>query len=260
MNICVCIKQVPNSWSEKELLPETHLLNRAGADRIINEADDYAIEEALRQVELHGGEVTVVTMGPEFAVDSLRKALALGVHHAVLITDAALEGSDALATSLVLAEYVAGHNFDLVLFGASSTDAGMGVIPSMVATRLERPALTLAMQLSVLEDRIQVRRMVGSGFDEVMSSLPVVVSVVDKINTPRYPNFKGIMAAKKAPITVLSLADLNISQEEVGIVASAGRIVRVSPRPEKPQGRVIVDDGTAAEAIFDYLLATKALK
>ena len=259
MKICVCIKQVPNSWSDKELLPESHLLNRVDADRIINEADDYAIEEALRQVELHGGEVTVVSMGPEFAVDSLRKALALGVHDAVLISDPALAGSDALATSLVLASYLAEQKYDLVLFGASSSDAGMGVIPSMVATRLNWPALTLAMSLSIEGESVSARRMVGSGFDDLHSTLPAVVSVVDKINTPRYPNFKGIMAAKKATINVLSLADLNISAAHVGSQASAGQIIEVSARPEKPQGRVIIDEGTAGDEIFYYLQSTKAL-
>ncbi len=259
MRICVCIKQVPNSWSDKELLPESHLLNRVDADRIINEADEYAIEEALRQVEHHGGDVTIVTMGPDYAIDSLRKALSLGAHHAVLITDSALEGSDALATSLVLASYIATQDFDLVIFGATSSDAGMGVIPSMVATRLDWPALTLAMNLSIENDSVNVRRMVGSGFDDLMCALPAVVSVVDKINTPRYPNFKGILAAKKAEITVLWLSDLNVSPDKVGSRASAGQIIAVTPRPEKPLGRVIHDDGNAGEEIYRYLLTTKAL-
>ena len=259
MKICVCIKQVPDSWSEKHLFPETHLLDRSNADLIINEADDYAIEEALRQVEAHGGDVTVVTMGPARATESLRKALALGVTHAVHISDPAMAGSDALATSRVLATYLAMHEFNLVLFGATSSDAGMGVVPSMVATRLGWPALTLALTLTIEGTSVEVRRMVGSGYDELSSTLPAVVSVGDKINTPRYPNFKGILAAKKAEILTVDLNALGLEASEVGAAGSVSHVIDVALRPEKQPGRVITDEGTAAQEIFDYLTMAKLL-
>ena len=253
MKICVCIKQVPDSWSQKQLHPETLLLDRDAADRVISDGDIFAIEEAVRKAEQFEGEVTVVTMGPTRSADSLRKALALGATHATLISDQSLAGSDALTTSQVLASFLETRNFDLVFFGAASTDAGMGVIPAMVATRLNVPALTMALSMDIDAGIARVRRVSGSGTDELCAPLPVVVSVTDKINTPRMPNFKAIMASKKAEIEEISISDLGLTSS----VGSGTKVLSQTLRPPRSPGRIINGDSTAIEAIEDFLIAEK---
>jgi len=252
MKICVCIKQVPDSWSQKQLDPDSLNLDRNAADRVISEGDVFAIEEAVRKAEQFDGEVTVVSMGPSRAADSLRKALALGVNHAALITDEALAGADALATSLVLASYLKPRDFDLILFGSASTDAGMGVIPSMVGTRLNVATLTMALGLEIESGIARVQRVSGFGIDELSAPLPVVVSVTDKINTPRMPNFKAIMASKKAEIEEISLSDLGLTSN----LQSATKVHSQTLRPPRSAGR-IVDKSGALSAIEDFLIAKK---
>ncbi len=252
MKICVCIKQVPDSWSQKQLDPESLNLDRNAADRVISDGDVFAIEEAVRKAEQFDGEVTVVSMGPSRAVDSLRKALALGANHAALITDEGLAGADALATSLVLASYLKSRDFDLVLFGSASTDAGMGVIPSMVGTRLKVPTLTMALSLEIEAGIARVQRISGSGTDELSAPLPVVVSVTDKTNTPRLPNFKAIMASKKAEIEEISLADLGLTPN----LESFTKVHSQTLRPPRSAGR-IVDEAGALSALEDFLIAEK---
>lgn len=257
MKICVCIKQVPDSWSQKQLRQETFTLDRDAADRVISDGDVFAIEEAVRKAEQFEGEVTVVTMGPSRAADSLRKAIALGANHAALITDEALAGSDALATSLVLANFLKSKNFDLVIFGAASTDAGMGVIPSMVATRLNMPALTMVVNLDIDQGVARAKRVTDSGTDELSAPLPVVVSVTDKINTPRLPNFKAIMASKKVDIEEISLAQLGINFDLGTASNYSTKVDAQQTRPARESGRIITDTSLAAQAVEDYLVAEK---
>src|SRR6202021_290902 len=199
MNIVVCVKQVPDTEVERSLVPGDNTVDRAGADGVINYLDEFAIEEALKIAEAQGGEVTILTMGPEKAADSIRKALSMGADKAVHVIDDALAGSDAVASSLALAEALKVVGFDLVVFGSESTDARTGVVPAMVAERLGVPQLTLAGKVDVSGSEVTIRRVADDGYQVVTGALPAVVSVVEKINEPRYPTFKGIMAGKKKP-------------------------------------------------------------
>ena len=204
MNIVVLVKQVPDTWSERKLRAEDSTLDRDAADAVINELDDYAIEEGLRLQEAHGGEVTIVSMGPEKAADAIRKALSMGADKAVHVTDEALRGSDGLVTSAVLANVLSRTGFDLVILGSESTDARMGTLAAMLAERLGVPQMSFASKVETDGSKISIHRQADYGYDTVEATLPAVVSVVEKINEPRYPSFKGIMAAKKKPVETLS--------------------------------------------------------
>src|SRR6266567_142886 len=185
MNIVVCVKQVPDTWSERTLRESDATLDRDAADALINELDEFAIEEGLRQAEAHGGEVTILSMGPGRATESIRKALSMGADKAVHLVDDALAGSDVL------------------ILGSESTDARTGVVPAMLAERLGVPQLSYANKVQIDGNSIMINRLADYGYDTVEASLPAVVSVVEKINEPRYPSFKGIMAAKKKPVQTL---------------------------------------------------------
>ena len=208
MNIVVLVKQVPDTWSERTLRAEDNTLDRDAADAVINELDDYAIEEGLRLQEAQGGEVTIVSMGPDKAAEAIRKALSMGADKAVHLSDEALRGSDALVTSAVLAKVLKRTGFDLVILGSESTDARMGTLAAMLAERLDVPQLSFASKVETDGSAISIHRHSDYGYDTVEASLPAVVSVVEKINEPRYPSFKGIMAAKKKPVETLTLADI----------------------------------------------------
>ena len=210
MNIVVCVKQVPDTWSERKLRAADSTLDRDAADAIINELDEYAIEEGLQLAEAHGGEVTILSMGPQRASESIRKALSMGADKAIHLVDDALAGSDAIPTSAALAAVLQRAGFDLVILGSESTDARMGVLAAMLAERLGVPQLSFAAKVETDGKSISIHRLTDYGYDTVEASLPAVVSVVEKINEPRYPSFKGIMAAKKKPVETLSLADAGI--------------------------------------------------
>jgi electron transfer flavoprotein beta subunit len=220
MNIVVLVKQVPDSGAERGLRTDDNTVDRGSANNVINEMDEYALEEALRLAEAHGGEVTVLTMGPEKAAESIRKALSMGPDRAVHITDEALHGSCAVATSRVLAAALGTLGADLVLCGAESTDGRVQVMPHMLAERLGIAALTGARKLTVEGGTLTIERQTEEGYEVVTAETPAVVSVWDTINEPRYPSFKGIMAAKKKPVQTLSLADLGISADEVGLAGA----------------------------------------
>ena len=257
MKICVCIKQVPDSWAEKKLNPADNTLDRAAADRVVNELDEYAVEEALRLVEAHGGEVTILSVGPTEAADSIRKAISMGATDGIHIVDDAIHGSDAVATSLVIAEALKDKNFDLILFGSESTDARMSVVPAMVAARLDLPQMTFASKVEVAGNELTIQRQTDYGYDEVKSDMPAVVSVVEKINEPRYPSFKNIMAAKKAPMETLSLAEVGIDPSAVGLSAAWSAVSSFTARPAKAAGTKVVDDGNAAAQLEEFLVAQK---
>ena len=257
MKIVVLVKQVPDSGAERGLRGDDNTIDRAGANNVINEMDEYAIEEALRLREAHGGEVTVLTMGPERAVESIRKALQMGPDDAVHILDDALAGSCALATSKVLAAAVATLGPDLVLCGAEATDARGQVLPHMLSERLGVPALTGARKLTVDGDRLTVERQTDEGYEVVSATAPAVVSVWDTINEPRYPSFKGIMAAKKKPVTTLSLADLGIAADEVGTAGATSAVVEFAKRPPRSSGQKVTDEGTGGEQLVAYLATEK---
>jgi len=257
MNIVVCVKQVPDTWAERTLRADDSRLDRASVDGVINELDEYAIEEGLRLAEAHGGEVTVLSMGPEKASESIRKALSMGADKAVHLVDDALEGSDALATSLAIATVLQRTGFDLVILGSESTDARMGVLPAMLAERLGIPQLTMASKVEIDGTAITIQRQTDYGYDTVAGTLPAVVSVVEKINEPRYPSFKGIMAAKKKPVEMLSVADAGIDLAQVGLGAAATEVVSFSKRPPREAGTIVKDEGDGGVKAAEFLAAQK---
>ena len=256
MNIVVCVKQVPDTASERTLGADG-TLDRASADGLINELDEYAIEEGLRIAEAHGGEVTILTMGPAKASESIRKALSMGADKAVHLLDEALAGSDALATSCALAQVLAQTGFDLVICGAESTDARTGVLAAMLAERLGAPQLTLAGKVDIDGTAVTIRRVTDEGYQVVSARLPAVVSVMEKINEPRYPSFKGIMAAKKKPVQTLSLAEAGIDPALVGLGNAATAVADFAARPPRQAGVVVKDEGDGGAKVAAFLAGRK---
>ena len=236
------------------------LLDRAGVDAVLNDLDEYAIEEALRIVEPlnEGAEtplhtITLISMGPERATEALRKGLSMGADDAILISDPALAGSDALATSKVLAEVIKKGGFDLVFCGTESTDARMSVIPAMLAERLEWAQLSFAGSVKVdpAASRVEIARMTDAGVETMSANFPAVVSVIEKINEPRYPSFKGIMAAKKKPIETKTVSDLGIS--DVGLAAAWSVVDDATARPPRAKGIKLEDAGDGGTKLVEFL-------
>lgn len=260
MKIAICVKQVPDSWAEKKMIDGR--LDRESVDAVLNDLDEYAIEEALRIVEpLNEGKaepehtITLISMGPDRASEAIRKGLSMGADSGILVTDLALAGSDAIATSKVLAQVIAAGGFDLVFCGTESTDARMSVIPAMLAERLGWAQLTFAGSVKVdpAAKSVAIARMTESGVETMSANFPCVVSVIEKINEPRYPSFKGIMAAKKKPIENRSLSDLGIAQGEVGASGAWSSVASATARPPREKGIKIEDSGEAGAKLADFL-------
>lgn len=259
MDIAVLIKQVPDTWSERQLRESDWTLDRDSVDAVIDEIDTRGVETALQLVEAHGGEVTVVTMGPERATDALRKALAMGAHKAVHISDDGIAGSDALQTSAALAAAIKTLAVDLIITGNESTDGRTGSVPSMLAERLGLPQITSVRTLDTDGSTLRAERVRDGGYSEVTSSLPAVVSVTEKINEPRYPSFKGIMAAKKKPVTTLGIADLGLADGSMGLANASTVVVDGAPRPPRQAGEKITDDGAGGAKVAEYLATARLI-
>jgi electron transfer flavoprotein beta subunit len=260
MNIVVLVKQVPDSGAERTLREADHMVDREAADNVINEMDEYAIEEALRIREAQpegGAEVTILTMGPERAAESIRKALSMGPDKAVHVRDDALAGSCAVATSAVLAAALNTLSADLVLCGAEATDGRVQAMPHMIAERMGIAALTGARKLTVDGSTLTVERQTDEGYEVVTASAPAVVSVWDTINEPRYPSFKGIMAAKKKPVEQLSLADLSIDPSQVGAAGGRTEVVAHHAQPPRSAGQKVTDEGDAGVKLVEFLASEK---
>lgn len=261
MKIVVCVKQVPDSYAEKKLDPTDRTLDREAAEAVLNEIDEYGIEEALQIQEHLGGSdactVTVLSVGPEKAAETVRKGLQMGADDGVLVSDTAIHGSDAAATSLVLAKAIERLAPDLVILGSESTDARMSVVPAMVAERLGRPMLTFSNKVELDGTTVRTHRVTDYGYDVVEASLPALVSVVEKTNEPRYPSFKGIMAAKKKPLETLSLADLGIAADTVGLAGSGSEVVEFADRPPRAKGTIVKDEGDGGVKLAEFLAGQK---
>jgi len=259
MKIVVLVKHVPEpavSWR----FTEDRTLDRTSVDGRLSELDEYAVEQAVSLVEKGlPATITYLTMGPGRAVDGLRKALAMGGDDAVHISDDALHGSDALATSLVLARALERIGFDLVVCGMASTDAEMSVVPAMIADRLGIPQVTFAGSLSVDQSSVTIQRDGDSAVEEIAASLPALVSVTDQAGEARYPAFKAILAGKKKPVTTWSLSDLGVDPGTVGVPGAATVVRAATPKPPRQAGVVVVDDGEAALQIADFLVGQKLL-
>jgi len=257
MNIVVLVKQVPDSSSERSLRESDKTVDRDSASLVINEMDEYAIEEALKLREAHGGEVTVLTMGPEKATETIRKALSMGPDRAVHVTDPAIHGSCAVQTSKVLAAALGTLEWDVVISGAESTDGQVAAVPAMLAERLGVAQLTGARKLDVDGATLTIERQTDDGYQVVQAATPAIVSVWDTINEPRYPSFKGIMQAKSKPVSTLSLAELGIGADEVGLDNATSEVVEFAPRPAKQAGVKINDEGDGGAKLVGFLAAQK---
>jgi len=237
MKIAVCAKVVPEG--QKRLNPETKRLERSG-ELALNPFDVNAVEEALRVKEASAeGEVVVVSMGPERALDPLRKALAMGADRAVLVSDEGAAGSD--------------------LFGQQASDADGAVLWAAVAERLRRPLISQAAELQVGDGKVTVKRQTEFGYDRIEAALPAVVAVSDAINEPRYPSLKGIMGAKKKPQDIVSLGELGVQPSQTGEAGSKTEVYELSEPPPRGESLKIEDDGSGAQKIVDFLAEKKLL-
>jgi electron transfer flavoprotein beta subunit len=252
--LVVLVKFTPDLTSDRHFAGDG-TLDRGAVPGRLSELDEYAAEQALRVVEGGGGwELTYLTMGPPGAAEALRKALSMGGDAAVHVSDEGLHGSDAFATSLVLAKAVERVGFDLVVAGMASTDAGMGVVPALVAERLGVPAVTYAGRLSVSGDGVvEILRDGDLSSETVTAGLPAVVSVTDRKGEARYPSFKGIMAAKKKPVTTWTLADLGVDPGAVGLGGARSTVLSAVRRPARTAGQMVKDDGDGGSALADFL-------
>lgn len=257
MDIVVLVKQVPDTATERKLSSDDNTLDRAASDGVINELDEYAIEEALLLKEKHGGEVTILTMGPDQATDSIRKALSMGADKAVHLVDDALPGSDSLQTAYALAQALGTVSYDLVVLGSESTDARTGVVGAALAEYLGLPQLTFARKVEVDGSAITIHRQTDHGYDVVQAQLPAVVSVVEKINEPRYPSFKLIMQAKKKPVQKLTAADAGIDTGKVGLAAATTETLDFTAAPPRAAGTVVKDEGDGGAKAADFLAEKK---
>ena len=263
MNIVVCVKYVPDATGDRHF-EKDFTVDRAGVDGLLSELDEYAVEQALQIREKQGDDtlVTALTVGPADAADAIRKALQMGVDGGVHVEDEAIAGSDALATSLVLAEAIKkigeSAGYDLVLCGMASTDGGMSVVPAMLAERLGVPQVTLGSEVSVSGDTVTIRRDGDVATETIEGTLPLVVSVTDQSGEARYPSFKGIMAAKKKPVESWSLDDLGIDPARVGLSAAWTAVEGTEARPPRTAGTIVTDeDGSGATALVEFLSSKK---
>jgi electron transfer flavoprotein beta subunit len=258
MKIAVCVKHVPDATVHKRIDPGTKRLDRSG-EAALNPTDLNAVEEALRIKEAHGGEVVLVSLGPEKAVESLRKALAMGADRAVLVSDEGAAGADLLGTSRALARALEREEADLVLFGQASNDGDGAVLWAAVAERLRRPVISQAAELVFEGGTVSGKRQTEHGYDTIEAPLPAVVAVSDAINEPRYPSLKGIMGAKTKPQETLALADLGLDPGSVGEAGAKTRVLDLAPPPARGDQVKIEDDGSAAQKILDYLVERRLL-
>jgi electron transfer flavoprotein beta subunit len=258
MKVLVLVKHVPDATGERTFAADG-TLDRAAADGLLCELDEYALEQALRIAD-EGDDVEVValTLGPDDAAAALKRALQMGASAGIHVTDDAVHGTDALGTSTVLAAAVAKAAPDLVVCGMGSTDASMGVVPAMLAERLGWPAATFGATLEVADGVVRIRRDDDTASLTVEAALPAVVSVTDQSGEARYPSMRGILAAKKKPVETWSLADLGVDPAGVGLGAAWTKVLDARPRPPKQAGRLVTDEGgTGADALVEFLAAGK---
>jgi electron transfer flavoprotein beta subunit len=256
MKIAVCVKQIPDPATPYELDSENHFVVRPD-DQVLDDTDRYGVEMGLQLAEATEGEVVLVSMSPANNLQGIRQALAMGADKAIVIDDENLRGSGALVTARVLAAAIEREGADLVIAGTESTDGYVGVVPQMLAELLGMPAMTFARKVELTDGTIRIERQTSGGYDVVEAALPVLVTVTSGSVEPRYPTFKGIMAAKQKPIEQPSCADLGV--ESVGSAGSGQEIVEVRPAPERTAGVKIEDEGDAHSEIIKLLEQAKVI-
>jgi electron transfer flavoprotein beta subunit len=261
-NIVVLIKQVPDTWSERKLTDGDYTLDREAADAVLDEINERAVEEALLIKEKQGGDstVTVLTAGPARATEAIRKALSMGADKAVHLLDDGLHGSDVIQTGWALARALGTiEGTELVIAGNEATDGVGGAVPAVIAEYLGLPQLTHLRKVTVDGDKVTGERETDDGVFTLEATLPAVISVNEKINEPRFPSFKGIMAAKKKEVTTLTLAEIGVEADEVGVENAGSKVLSATPKPPKTAGEKITDEGEGGNAIADYLVAQKII-
>nr|WP_310962715.1 electron transfer flavoprotein subunit beta/FixA family protein [Nocardioides marmorisolisilvae] len=262
MNIVVCVKYVPDATADQKFEDDL-TVDRAAVPGLLSELDEYAVEQALQIKEKSENpesvEVTALCVGPAEAVDAVRKALQMGADKGIHVADDSIAGSDALATSKVLAAAVKkAGDVDVVMCGMASTDGAMSVVPAMLAERLDLPQLTLASVVEFQGDQFRVKRDGDTSTDVLGATAPLVLSVTDQSGEARYPSFKGIMAAKKKPMETWSLGDLGVDAGEVGLSAAWTKVEAADARPPRTQGEIVTDeDGSGATALVEFLASKK---
>jgi electron transfer flavoprotein beta subunit len=259
MKIVVCVKYVPDATGDRTFSPD-NTVDRVGVDGVLSELDEYAVEQALqiREAGQDDTEVVVVTVGPDVARQAILKSLQMGADGGVHVKDDAIHGSDAIATSLVLATAIERQNADIVLCGMASTDGSMSVVPAMLAERLGLPQVTFASEVTVDGSTVRVRRDGDAATEAIEAGAPLLLSVTDQSNEPRYPSFKGIMAAKKKPVEEITLADLGIDASDVGLDAAWSKVAGFEARPPRSAGTIVSDeDGTGADKLVEFLAGQK---
>lgn len=258
MNVVVCVKQIPDPAQPGSLDPSTNTLKRDGK-LILDESDSYGVEMALQLVDkAGGGEVSLVSMAPNGEVSGLRTALAMGAAKGVLVSDPALQGSDALTTAKVLAKAVERLGaFDLVIAATESTDGYTGTVPEQLAEVLGLPSVTFAKKLVVEGGALKAERQTEAGYDEVTCPLPAVISVTAGVVEPRYPSFKGIMAAKSKPLDTVTAADLGVTA--AGWAGAGQKIVGIDAAEARAAGEILEDDGEAFAKVVAYLENLKVI-
>jgi electron transfer flavoprotein beta subunit len=261
-NIVVLIKQVPDTWSERKLTDGDFTLDREAADAVLDEINERAVEEALLIKEREGGEstVTVLTAGPERATEAIRKALSMGADKAVHLKDDGMHGSDVIQTAWALARALGTiEGAELVIAGNESTDGVGGAIPAIIAEYLGLPQLTHVRKLTVEGGKVVAERETDEGLFTLEASLPAIVSVNEKINEPRFPSFKGIMAAKKKEVTTLTLGEIGVEGDEVGVANAGSTVLSSTPKPPKTAGEKVADEGEGGNKIAQYLIGQKLI-
>ncbi len=259
MNIVVLMKQVPDTEGDRRLDASDNTVDRGAVDPVINYIDEFAIEEGLRLKEAHDGVVTILTVGPDRALESIRKALSMGADRALHVSDEAIHGSDAIATAKILAKALGNVEWDVAIAGSEATDARGAVVPAMLAELLDVPQLTYARKVTIEGSTVSIERVTDSGYETVEGSMPAVISVVEKINDPRYPSFKGIMAAKGKPVDVMTLADIGLDAGEVGLANASTEVVSFENAPPRAAGQSVKDEGDGGAAIADFLASKKLI-
>ncbi|AZS70665.1 electron transfer flavoprotein subunit beta [Streptomyces lydicus] len=257
LRIVVCVKYVPDATGDRHFA-EDLTVDRDDVDGLLSELDEYAVEQALQIKEAaDDAEITVLTVGPEDANDALRKALSMGADKAVHVEDDDLHGTDALGTSLVLAKAIEKTGYDLVVCGMASTDGTMGVLPALLAERLNIPQVTQLSEVSVADGKVTGRRDGDTASEQLEAALPAVVSVTDQSGEARYPSFKGIMAAKKKPVESLDLEDLEIEADEVGLEGAWTKVEDATERPARTAGTIVKDEGEGGKQLAEFLAGQK---
>lgn len=264
-NIVVLIKQVPDTWSERKLSDTDFTLDRSAADEVADEINERAVEAALQIREKEAaagidGSVTVLTAGPDRASEAIRKVLSMGADKAVHLKDDAMKGSDLIQTAWALARALGAiEGTDLVIAGNESTDGSGGAVPAIIAEYLGLPQLTHLRKLDLDGVKLVGERETDEGVFTVEATLPAVVSVNEKICDPRFPSFKGIMAAKKKETTFLTLAEIGVEADEVGLANAGSTVLSATPKPAKSAGEKVTDEGEGGNQIAQYLVAQKII-